>query len=145
MAPSENRRRTRLVDRTFQIGLAFRFLLVVTLLFAAGVLLVFAPSIYTLATTQELESLGPAATELLVLHERIWPGLLLSFGGIFLYAVVFSHRIAGPIYRIDETLRKLLRDECPEKVTFRGSDYFQPTADLLTQLSAKLAGRKAKP
>ncbi|MEW6719080.1 MAG: hypothetical protein AB1346_01375 [Thermodesulfobacteriota bacterium] len=133
------------MDRTFQFGLAFRFLLILTLLFLAGVLLVFAPSFYALATTQEPEALEPAATELLVLHERIWPGLLLSFGGIFIYALVFSHRIAGPVYRIDETLRKLLRDEYPEKVTFREGDYFQPTAELLTELSAKLAGKKTKP
>ncbi len=144
MGESENRRRSRVVDRQFQFGLAFRLLAVLSLFFAGGIFLVFAPSLYVLATTKDIASLEPAATEFLVLHKRIWPAAVFSFAGVFLYALFFSHRIAGPVYRIDDTLRLLLRDEHPEKITFREHDFFQPTADLLTELSRKLADRKTK-
>jgi hypothetical protein len=139
------RRRSRLVDRPFQFGLAFRLLLAMAVFFAGGIFLVFAPSLYILATTKDLASLEPAATEFLVLHKRIWPAALFSFAGVFVYSLVFSHRIAGPIYRINATLRQLLRDEHPEKVTFRENDCFQPTAELLTELSNKMAERKTNP
>jgi hypothetical protein len=141
VATVENRRQSRVVDRQFQFGLAWRLLLVLTALFAGGILLMFAPSLYVMLTTKDLSSLEPAAAEFLVLHKRIWPAALLSFAGVFVYALRFSHRIAGPVYRIDAVLRQMLRDEYPETVTFRENDHFQPTAQLLTELSRKLSRR----
>src|SRR5512140_115243 len=97
----DNRRRTRIVDRQFQLGLAVRLLLVLTILFAVGLLLAFAPSYYILATKNDLKSLEPAAAEFLILHKRLLPAAILSLGGIFFYAIFFSNRIAGPLYRIN--------------------------------------------
>jgi hypothetical protein len=134
----EDRRRKRIVNRQFQLGLAVRLLLVLTILFAAGLLLAFAPSYFVLATTNDLKSLEPAAAEFLVLHKRLWPAALLSLAGIFLYAISFSHRIAGPLYRINTILRALIEDRDPPAVNFRDDDYFQPTAALLKELSEKM-------
>ncbi len=141
MGTIENRRRTRIVDRQFQLGLAVRLILVLTALFAAGIALAFAPSAYVLATTNDLKSLEPAAAEFLVLHKRLWPAALLSFAGIFIYAILFSHRIAGPVYRINAVLRALIDDRDPPVVKFRDGDYFQPTAALLKELSEKMPHR----
>ena len=146
MGKSEDRRRTRFVDRQFQLGLAVRLLLVLTILFAAGLLLAFAPSYYVLATTNDLKSLEPAAAEFLVLHKRLLPAALFSLAGIFLYAIFFSRRIAGPLYRINAILRALIEDRDPHVVKFRDDDYFQPTAALLEELSEKLrAARGSTP
>jgi hypothetical protein len=134
----ENRRRTRIVDRQFQLGLAVRLLLVLTALFAAGIALAFAPSAYVLATTNDLKSLEPAAAEFLVLHRRLWPAAFLSFAGIFVYAIFFSHRIAGPVYRINAVLRALIDGRDPPAVKFRDGDYFLPTATLLGELAEKM-------
>ena len=138
----ENRRRTRIVDRQFQLGLAMRLLLVLTALFAAGIGIAFLPSIYVLATTNDLKSLEPAAAEFLVLHKRLWPAALLSLAGIFFYVILFSHRVAGPVYRINAILRALLEDREPPVVKFRDGDYFQPTAALLKELSEKMRGSR---
>ena len=108
------------MDRQFQLGLAVRLLLVLTILFAAGLLLAFAPSYYTLATTNDVKSLEPAAAEFLVLHKRLWPAALLSLAGIFVYVIFFSHRVAGPVYRINAILRALIEDREPPIVKFRG-------------------------
>ena len=142
MGTVENRRRTRIVDRQFQLGLAVRLLLVLTILFAVGLLLAFAPSYYVLATTNDLKSLEPAAAEFLVLHQRLWPAGLLSLAGIFFYVIIFSHRVAGPVYRINAILRALIDDRDPPVVTFRDDDYFQPTAGLLKELSEKMRGSR---
>ena len=134
----EQRRCKRIVDPGFQVGLAVRLLLVLTALFAAGIALAFLPSIYVLVTTNDLKSLEPAAAEFLVLHKRLWPAALLSFAGIFVYAILFSHRIAGPVYRINAVLRALIDDRDPPVVKFRDGDYFHPTAELLKELSEKM-------
>ena len=138
LGATENRRRTRIVDRQFQMGLAVRLLLVLTILFVLGILLAFAPSYYVIATTSDLKSLEPAAAEFLVLHKRLWPMVLLSLGGIFLYAIFFTHRIAGPLYRVNSILRALIEDRDPPVVVFRDDDYFQATAALLKELSEKI-------
>ena len=138
MGAAENRRRTRIVDRQFQLGIAARLLLVLTILFAAGLLLAFAPSYYVIATTSDLKSLEPAAAEFLVLHKRLLPAAILSLAGIFLYAIFFSRRIAGPVYRINAILRALIEDQDPPVVKFRDDDYFQPTAALLKELAEKM-------
>ena len=146
MGAVEDRRRTRIVDRQFQLGLAVRLLLVLTTLLAAGIVLAFLPSIYVLATTNDLKSLEPAAAEFLVLHRRLWPAAILSFAGIFVYAIFFSHRIAGPVYRINAVLRALIDGRDPPAVKFRDGDYFQPTATLLGELAEKMrASRQGAP
>ena len=146
LGADEDRRRTRIVDRRFQLGLAVRLLLVLTILFAAGIALAFLPSIYVLATTSDLKSLEPAAAEFLVLHKRLLPAALLSLAGIFFYVIFFSHRVAGPVYRINEILRALIEDRDPSVVKFRDGDYFQPTAALLKELSEKMrASRRIPP
>jgi hypothetical protein len=141
----EDRRRTRVVDRQFQLGIAVRLLLVLTTLFAAGIGLAFLPSFYVLATTNDLKSLEPAAAEFLVLHKRLWPAALLSLAGIFFYVIFFSHRVAGPVYRMNAILRALIEDRDPPVVTFRDDDYFQPTAALLKELSEKLGASRRIP
>jgi nitrate reductase NapE component len=137
--PSTNRRKGRLVDRQFQIGLAWRNLMVFLLFFFLGIFLVFAPSMFGLLTGESLESLAPAASEFLILHHRIWPAVVIVLIGMFAYTIVMSHRIAGPIYRINEVLRKMIGGEFPDSVTFRKNDYFQETAALLATLSKQLA------
>jgi len=138
----EDRRRTRIVDRKFQLGLTVRLLLVLTILFAVGLLLAFAPSYYVLATTNDLKTLEPAAAEFLVLHKRLLPAALLSLAGISIYAIFsaifFSHRIAGPLHRINAILKALIEDRDPPVEKFRDDDYFQPTAALLKELSEKM-------
>jgi len=134
----ENRRRARIVDRQFQLGIAARLLLVLSILFATGLLLAFAPSYYVIATTSDLKSLEPAAAEFLVLHKRLLPAAILSLAGIFLYAIFFSRRVAGPVYRINAILRALIEDQDPPVVKFRDDDYFQPTAALLKELAEKM-------
>jgi hypothetical protein len=118
---------------------------VLTILFGAGLLLAFAPSYYVIATTSDLKSLEPAAAEFLVLHKRLLPAALLSLAGIFLYAIFFSRRIAGPVYRINAILRALIEDRDPPVVRFRDDDYFQPTAVLLRELSEKMQASRRTP
>ncbi len=140
------RRKPRLVDRRFQLGLAGRIAAVFVLLFAVGILVVFAPSVFGLLTGVDLSELQPAAQEFLVLHRRIWPAVLIVLVGIFAYSLYFSHRIAGPIYRINTVLRMLLRGESPAHVELRKGDYFHDTAELLERLARRLdSGRTKEP
>ncbi len=142
MTAPPNRRKTRLVDRQFQFGLAWRMLLVFLLFFAIGILVVFAPSTIGLLTGADLAELEPAAEEFLILHRRIWPAVLIVLAGVFVYTLLFSHRIAGPIHRINQMLQMMLRGEYPGSITLRKGDHFRQTAELLERLSRQLARQR---
>jgi len=137
-----NRRKTRLVDRQYQFGLAWRMLFVFLLFFAIGVFVVFAPSMFGLLGSADPADLELAAQEFLILHRRIWPAVLVVLAGVFIYTLFFSHRIVGPIHRINQVLHKLLKDEYPESVTLRKGDHFHQTAELLERLSQQLARQR---
>ncbi|MBI5905569.1 MAG: hypothetical protein HZB86_08480 [Deltaproteobacteria bacterium] len=139
MDRKDDRRGTILIDREFQINLAWHYLLAVAFFFGVGLVLVFLPSAYVLFTTDDLKSLEAAVAEFFVLHKRIWPAAIVTLAGVFLYSFLIGHRIAGPVYRVNQVLRQLLRGERPEKVEFRSPDYFHETAKLLTELSGKLS------
>lgn len=142
MTTPRNRRRIRLVDRQYQLGMAWRMFLAFLLFFAIGIFLVFAPSMFGLLVGADLVELEPAAREFLILHRRIWPAVLFVLVGVFVYTALFSQRIAGPIYRINTVLQAMLRGEYPESVTLRKGDHFHQTADLIARLSRQLAGRR---
>lgn len=144
MAHPVNRRRPRLIDRNFQLGLAWRMMLAFFAFFVGGIVIAFAPSMIRLATGSTLSELEPAAREFLVLHERIWPAALFIFGGVFVYTLSFSRRIAGPIHRINETLRKMADGEYPGQVILRRGDFFHATAELLENLSRKSAEKRGR-
>jgi hypothetical protein len=139
-----NRRRPRLIDRNFQLGLAWRMMIAYFLFFVGGLFIVFGPSMYRLATGSNLNELEPAAREFLILHHRVWPAVLFIFGGVFAYTLLFSHRIAGPIYRINAVLREMLAGKHTGKVTLRKGDFFDDTAKLLENLSQMMARGEGK-
>ena len=142
MSTRPDRRKSRMVDRQYQFGLAWRMLLVFLLFFTIGIFVVFAPSMFGLLTGADLSDLEPAAQEFLILHRRIWPAVLVVLAGVFVYTLLFSHRIAGPIHRINHVLQMMLRGDYPERVTLRKGDHFHQTAELLEQLSRQLARQR---
>ncbi|TGK08862.1 hypothetical protein EHO60_12545 [Leptospira fletcheri] len=51
-----------------------------------------------------------------------------------IFVIVYSHRMAGPIYNIKKNLRALLAGEEVEKIRLRQGDEFQELADLLNKI-----------
>lgn len=47
----------------------------------------------------------------------------------FFICVFFSHKIAGPLYKLQKHLKLIRDDSNPEKLFFRKGDYFQELAD----------------
>lgn len=141
MAYSVKRSKFRLINKNVQLGLAWRMMFAFTFFLIVGIALMFAPSMCRLAAGSKVDELQ-AAREFLVLHTRIWPAVLVTLGGVFAYTLYFSQRIAGPIYRINDTLKKMNKGEYPVGVTLRHKDFFMETAELLQSLSRKLAGKQ---
>lgn len=48
---------------------------------------------------------------------------------VFMISIFFSHKIAGPIYKIKKYLKETRQGRPPNEVTLRKSDYFLDLAD----------------
>ncbi|ABJ80529.1 hypothetical protein IQB76_02635 [Leptospira borgpetersenii serovar Hardjo-bovis] len=68
---------------------------------------------------------------------------ILLLSGLFLgmtviFTVIYSHKMAGPIYNVKNQLRKLAAgEELARKIKIRKGDEFQELADLLNQVIEK--------
>jgi hypothetical protein len=144
MTYAANRRRSGLVIKQFQIGMAWRFLIAFLVLSFLGTTMIFAPSLKSVAMENNLSEIDRSASELLVLHRRIWPAALFVAAGMFLYTLWISRRIAGPVYRINAVLRQMLDGNPPPSVKLREGDFLQETAGLLEELARRerTAGRE---
>ena len=66
--------------------------------------------------------------------------LLLSLAGIVFLAVVYSHRVAGPLHRLGIQTRRIASGDLAEKVKLRDADVVHVLADDLNKLTGRYHG-----
>lgn len=71
-------------------------------------------------------------------------GLLLITPVIFYGAVIFSHRLAGPLPKIYQALRSIGDGRFDEKIVLRKHDELKELADTINEMAAKLKEREVK-
>ena len=136
-----NRRRRLLVD-----GLQYR-LLAVNLLYFAVIFVLFAvilfgPLIWQLGNgTLTLAEREAAATQLLSLHARVWPPLLIALLCLAVHSVYVSHRIAGPLYQFRRLLGSVRDGNFTVRARLREKDYLHSEAEIINELIDALGTR----
>ncbi len=67
-------------------------------------------------------------------------GVFILLAGISfcIYALFISHRIAGPAYRLEIDIRKMIKGQYSHAIKLRPKDYLGNIADALDKLSGKL-------
>jgi methyl-accepting chemotaxis protein len=110
-------------------------LLIAGVIYFAVVVFIFACGIFVPVILQ-LEKDGVASYEaqvaahqFLVLHERIWPPMILAFALLIVHSVLTSHKIAGPLYRIRGVLKSVGGGDLTQKIKLRKKDYLKKDAD----------------
>jgi methyl-accepting chemotaxis protein len=133
MEGNRNARRIKIIDGRFQYGtIAFSLTIVLAglLVFAAGTALY-----YLLAHAAG----GAARAELLLV---ILPPLLLNDLAIMLLFIVVgilaTHRIAGPVYRIEVDIERVLAGEKGVRVRTRKRDAFPDLAERVNELIERI-------
>jgi methyl-accepting chemotaxis protein len=148
--PSENKKNYRkkiLID-----PLQTRFALYSLLIFSiavAGIWLEFVGAFKNIrelivATDPVSPVLIPLKNASAFLSRMILLKLGLLMGGIWLAAIVISHRIVGPLYRLRECLKKVGAGDFSTRMNLRKGDAFQDIAKLFNEMMETL-NRKIKP
>ena len=130
------RRKTYLIKK----GLQFRYIgIVFALAFLASIV-----TGYTVFATgwtllgEKLASVYPQGRLIEVLRAAnmaLIRNLLFVSPLIFLFPLFFSHRIAGPIYKIEKSIDEIARGNLALKIKLRKGDEFQDLADIMNVMT----------
>ena len=124
-------RRHYLIKKRLQFGLTSRFLFF-TILFSLFIGFEVYITIWPVASGFISED-----SMELVKHQIFFRFLFFVFPIIFVivaFSIIFSHRIAGPIYRFEQTLDKLIQGEDVEYIRLRKNDELKGLAAKLNEL-----------
>ncbi len=127
-------RRQYIVD-----NLQYRLLLT-SLLYVLAVVFIFAGALFMplMITLNDGAAASPAVNEaarhFLALHNRVWPPVLALIALLVLHNIVFSHRIAGPLYRIRSELKKIGDGNLFVHVKLRKNDYLDKEAASVNEM-----------
>jgi methyl-accepting chemotaxis protein len=76
----------------------------------------------TLYTGVSLEERQAAAAEMLMLSETVWVAVPVLFFGAVIFSLVLARRVAGPLYRLDESIQQWAKGNLSWRMGFRASD-----------------------
>jgi signal transduction histidine kinase len=124
-----------LIRKKFQIRISIKFLLIGILSSFLGGIVVF------YAMNNILSNFVP-----FTIHSQIYSSILLRLIPssivliliIFAYCIIITHRIAGPIYRLEETIDKLSKGEKADFIVLRDGDELTDLANKMNKLVEKL-------
>lgn len=128
-----------LIKRDLQLGLTFRFLFM-TILFS-----LFIGFEAYITMWPVVSGFIPGELMHLVRHQILFRVLFFVIPVVFVivaFSIVFTHRIAGPLYRLEMTLDKLIRGEDVEPVHLRRGDELQEFAGKINALIPRITGKE---
>lgn len=137
----KNRRRIYFINKKFQTKFILRFCLFVIFTSAVMGSLVYILSTQTTTTSFENLRLIVKRTSDFILPTLILSSLIASIlvGGACIVIILFvSHRIAGPLYRLEKTLNEIGKGNLSVDISLRKTDEIKALAASLNNMLRKL-------
>lgn len=129
-------RRKKLVDPRYQLKFAF---FVVFFLFIYSCVLgtaIFFPLAMEMQASVTEEDQARIALVVLGLHEKIWPSLIGVLALAFIGAILYSHRIVGPLVRLRKTVDEFfLKGDFSQRIRFRKKDELKEVEIIFNRLA----------
>jgi methyl-accepting chemotaxis protein len=76
-----------------------------------------------------LEERQAAAAEMLLLSGTVWVAVPVLFFGAVIFSLILTRRVAGPLYRLDQTIQEWAKGNLSRRVEFRASDRLDDLAE----------------
>ena len=104
------------------------------LIFGLAFLVPFILPALKLVSQIPLEERARAANQFLVLAQTVWPALAVLIPAVAVFSIYLTHRLAGPLFRIEQTARELIRGNLALRIQFRKGDELHELAGLLNEV-----------
>ena len=136
------------IQRTYAIWLGLLLFIYSLTVFGVTFLAPYVLPAIKLLSPLPLEEREIAATQFLVLGQTVWPAIIALIIGAALFSIYLTHRLAGPLYRLEQGARELLHGNLTIRVRLRKGDQLQELAELanlaMTQLDRALSEIRAR-
>ena len=141
-APSPSRRPPRWrrrfyvhnIQRTYAIWLGLFMFFSSLLVFALAFLAPFILPALKLGSPLPLAERARAATQFLALAQSVWPALAVLIPAAAAFSMYVTHRLAGPLFRFEQTARELIRGNLAVRIRLRKGDELHELAGLLNEV-----------
>jgi len=121
-------------------NMQYKMLLIMFIYILLGILLsgflVFFPSIMGLADVGKEQY--AAAKEVLLLHKRFWPAILVVTVILGGHSIFLFHRIFGPLYRFKCTMKDISQGDLSYNVKIRKNDFLKEEEDIMNNMITSL-------
>lgn len=87
----------------------------------------------TLISSGPLEEREIAATQFLVLGQTIWPAIVVLILACAAFSIYLTHRLAGPLYRLEQTAKELVGGNLSLRIRLRKEDQLQELAEVANE------------
>jgi methyl-accepting chemotaxis protein len=124
-------------------NMQYKILLIMVIYVLLGVLLagiiMFFPSFMSLSAdgTEQVE----AAKEILTLHKRLWPAIIVVTIIICGHSIFLFHRIFGPLYRFKKTMKDIIQGDVSCNIKLRKNDFLKEEEDVINEMITSLRKR----
>ena len=85
--------------------------------------------VLALYNSNTLEERQIAAAEMLMLSESVWVAVPVLFFGSAIFSLIITRRVAGPLYRLDESIQQWVGGNLSWRMHFRPSDRLDELAE----------------
>lgn len=128
------RRRKFIIRKRLQYNLLALTFIYAIILIAVMASSLFIPLMIDMGTGTDPSSNAIKASHIILyLHKTFWPPILLALIAIGLHSVRISHKIAGPLYRIDLFFKDLIKGTGAEPIQLRSDDYLTDEVATINQ------------
>ncbi len=129
------RRKKKLIKPAYQIKVTLT--IVISLIVYSIILgmLIFYPLWMELQSATSIYEKEKISYAILSLHKVLWPAVVVIAILVGIQVVFASHRVAGPIYRVERTLEELLRGNFHVRMRLRKGDEFRELEDVVNRLA----------
>ena len=138
----QRRKRNYLINKNLQGKLGLQYLLLTLIGVVLLGFLFFASSSDYLTISYDTTAIEVGSTPQVLLGEILRSsGIFLLFGCllIVLITIVLTHKIAGPLYRFEQTFKAMCQGKLDEKIYLRKGDEGQALGKLINEFNLSLA------
>ena len=133
------RRRQMIIDKKFQVGVSFRIVV-----FLASYMLffclvsVFMPFISGTIAGGTEDAMIDSVRRIIDFTDWLLIPLVLTFVCLTLHGILLTHRVAGPAYRLERTLKSMRQGDLSIDIRLRKRDYLASVADAYNEMIVPL-------
>lgn len=139
-------RKQLIVDNIQYKFMAIILIYVLVTIIISGVMM-FLPSIMELSSGEATARQQRAAQEILLMHKRFWPALIVVLFFISAHSMIIFHRIFGPLYRFREIFKMVTNGDLSVVAKIRKNDFLHTEEiairEMITSLKINVTAAKS--